>query len=95
MVCADTSKELQNVLPKCNPFVREIDYHTYRVYVRVCRWQTLPPTHLNNFIGTKSVLGIAAAAAATAAIKLGSDTDDCDDIDDISDISCSPFGANR
>jgi hypothetical protein len=30
MVGANIDKELQNGLPKCNPFVSQIEYHIYR-----------------------------------------------------------------
>ena len=40
MVNAISAKELQNVLPKCNPFHHHIEYYNYGV-VGVCRWQTL------------------------------------------------------
>jgi len=40
MVNVEPTKELQNVLPNCNPLVSRIIYHMYEV-VRACRWQAL------------------------------------------------------
>jgi len=34
MVSANASKKLQNVLPKCNPFLAQIEYTKYREYCR-------------------------------------------------------------
>jgi hypothetical protein len=50
MVSAERSKELQNVLPKCNPLPIRINYYIYRA-VGLRRASTAScPAHLNNNI---------------------------------------------
>ena len=57
MVNANPSKELQNVLPKCNPFPFHIEYHSYQgiciaplpcYYGERAGVRGISPPHLNN-----------------------------------------------
>jgi hypothetical protein len=55
MVDANAPKELQNVLPKCNPFAFHIEYNSgWSDPIWICRWQALslhPSVQLNIVFG--------------------------------------------